>query len=127
MGDDDDKSVLSFSFLGWLDTSNNNNRRDPPERVQMKRSRGKVVNQYDLYIGRRCARGGWKLSESKWHNPKKYRSLDRYRKHVETNPELMEALGELLGKRIGCFCKPEAECHADVLIELCKEMLSRDK
>lgn len=31
--------------------------------------------------------------------------------------DLMNALGELRGKDLVCFCKPEA-CHGDILLEL---------
>jgi hypothetical protein len=74
-----------------------------------------VVNKYasdfDVYIGR----------GSKWGNPfvvgvdgTRKEVIDWYEEHLTNSPELLEALPELLGKRLGCFCKPKA-CHGDVL------------
>jgi hypothetical protein len=37
--------------------------------VHMKRAGGKVVQDCDVYIGRRMTMGGWNLPQSKWHNP----------------------------------------------------------
>jgi hypothetical protein len=33
-------------------------------------------------------------------------------------PHPMDALGELRGKNLACWCKPGEPCHADVLLEL---------
>ena len=70
--------------------------------------------RYDVYIGR----------PSKWGNPffiPEYGSrafvIQRYRDWIQTRPELLAALGEIRGKVLGCWCKPEA-CHGDVLAEL---------
>lgn len=87
-----------------------------------------VVNlhkeKYDVYIGR----------PTKWGNPFSHRSgtLARYkvdtreeavRKYKEwavTQPQIINHLHELMGKKLGCFCKPES-CHGDVLVELINE------
>lgn len=44
-------------------------------------------------------------------------TIARYREWIVTQPHLMATLGELKGKRLGCFCKPLA-CHGDVLAEM---------
>jgi Domain of unknown function (DUF4326) len=87
----------------------------------------KIVNMkkepYDIYIGR----------GSKWGCPftvikdrptlakeivgTKEEALAKYKEHVLASPELMEALDELEGKTLGCFCKPD-KCHGDVLLQL---------
>lgn len=87
----------------------------------------RVVNlkneSFDIYIGR----------GSKWGCPytiikdrptladfivdSKEEALAKYKEYVLASPELMEALDELEGKVLGCFCKPEL-CHGDVLLEL---------
>jgi hypothetical protein len=87
----------------------------------------KLVNlnkePYDVYIGR----------GSKWGCPytiirdrptlakeivdSKEEALDKYREYVLASPELMNSLGELDGKILGCFCSPK-QCHGDVLLEL---------
>ena len=77
-------------------------------------------NRYDVYIGRK----------SKWGNPfshlpnsiAKYKtqsrdeSIEKYKEWI-TNGEgsfLLDCLDELLGKKLGCFCKPK-KCHGDIL------------
>lgn len=77
-----------------------------------------VVNlrreSYDVYIGR----------GSKWGNPFKIgrdgtreEVIKKYREWIILQPQLIEELTILKGKRLGCYCKPLA-CHGDVLIEL---------
>ena len=82
----------------------------------------RVVNKkqtkiYDVYIGR----------GSKWGNPLKIGNdgdrndvIREYEDHIRNSPELLEALPELKGKTLGCWCRPKA-CHGDVLIKLLKE------
>lgn len=47
--------------------------------------------------------------------------IAKFRAYMEArlngDPTLVEQLLELEGKRLGCWCKPEA-CHGDVLLEL---------
>ena len=93
--------------------------------VHLKRTGGQVVQDCDLYIGRACNMGGWRLKQSKWHNPfsvKQYGrdgALEKYEKYIRES-ELMNDLHELRGKRLGCWCKPE-KCHGDILVKLLKE------
>lgn len=84
----------------------------------------KVVNKYkeecDVYIGR----------GSKWGNPfvigkdgTREEVIAKYRLHlwqqIKSGKVTGEDLLELDGKRLGCFCKPQA-CHGDVLIDAVK-------
>lgn len=69
---------------------------------------------YDVYIGR----------PSRWGNPyligrdgNRSEVIALYKLYLLDNTELMNALPELKGKVLGCYCKP-AECHGDVLEEL---------
>ena len=66
---------------------------------------------------------------SKWGNPFKAKKtnkksvnkcLKRYEDHVRKNPDLFNAVMELEGKELGCWCKP-FRCHGDILIKLFKE------
>ncbi len=86
-----------------------------------------VVNMYnescDIIISR----------PSKWGNPYTHikdkttlaqyivdtreEAIAKYREHILNSPELLEALDELEGKVLGCWCKPKS-CHGDVLLEL---------
>jgi len=61
---------------------------------------------------------------SKWGNPFRIGAdgdraevIRKYRAWVVGQAELMAALGELRGKRLGCWCSP-LPCHGDVLAEL---------
>lgn len=87
----------------------------------------RVVNKnkegYDVYIGR----------GSKWGNPythisnkktkaefivgSRKESIEKFKEYLLNNEELMSALPELKGKRLGCYCKPKS-CHGDVIVEL---------
>lgn len=78
-----------------------------------------VVNRktgadFDVYIGR----------PSKWGNPfviGKHGSREdvivRYWEWLLSRPDLVAALPELKGKRLGCWCHP-LPCHGDVLAEM---------
>lgn len=72
----------------------------------------KYKEQFDVYIGRASGPRG------KWGNPfyegTRDENIANFEKHLLASPELMQALPELLNKRLGCFCKPKA-CHGDIL------------
>ncbi len=85
-----------------------------------------VVQDCDVYIGRRIARGGWDLPASKWANPfsvaqcngSAEEAVKRYRAYLMSRPDLMACVAtELRGRVLGCWCKP-GPCHGDVLAEL---------
>ena len=68
---------------------------------------------------------------SKWGNPFKIgrdgsRSVVilKYRDWLLNNEPLMEALPELKGRDLYCFCSP-LPCHADVLLELANKELPK--
>lgn len=103
--------------------------------VRLRRRGGEVIQDCDVYIGRRCAQGGWNLPHSKWANPFNVRDVGSaaeavrlYRAWITGRPELLSQIGELKGKRLGCWCKngPNDPCHGDVLAELAN-MEGRDE
>lgn len=63
---------------------------------------------YDIYIGR----------PSKWGNPfsvgTREERISKYEAYIMSRPDLIQALPELVGKTLGCWCKPKA-CHGDIL------------
>ncbi|MGH7744302.1 MAG: DUF4326 domain-containing protein [Candidatus Dormibacteria bacterium] len=67
---------------------------------------------YDVYIGR----------PSKWGNPYVLKRggpsreviLRLYEEYLLRTPSLFDALGELEGKKLGCYCAPKL-CHGDIL------------
>jgi hypothetical protein len=97
------------------------------ELINMK---GKVVHckksAYDVYIGRAVPHSG--LKASKWKNPFKpgkdgdrEEVIEKFRKWILTQPDLMAALPELKGKILGCWCSPQ-RCHGDVLLDLAENV-----
>jgi hypothetical protein len=94
-----------------------------------------VVNlrreEYDIYIGR--GDGGdahlinTEVDERGWlGNPYTVEDFGReksiqefkkvFRDQLEANEEFREAVRDLDGKTLGCFCKPK-DCHGDVIAE----------
>lgn len=87
--------------------------------------RAKAAGRY-VYIGRG--------KDSIWGNPYTHIAkgtlarfvvpydevLLRYEQHVRASEMLMNRLGTLRGKVLGCFCKPKP-CHGDVLVKLVEE------
>ena len=72
---------------------------------------------HDVYVGR----------PSKWGNPfvvgrdgTRTEVIARYERWLHARPELLEALPELAGKTLGCWCAPHA-CHGEVLAKLAGE------
>ncbi len=69
---------------------------------------------FDVYIGR----------PSKWGNPFKLgrdgtreQVIAMYESWLQAQPALLDALPELRGKVLGCWCHP-LPCHGDVLVRL---------
>ena len=46
--------------------------------------------------------------------------IKMYEIYLRHSPDLIAALPELAGKRLGCYCKP-LPCHGDVLVKLLAE------
>ena len=64
---------------------------------------------------------------SKWGNPfvigrdgTRDQVIRMYEIHVRRSPDLIAALPELAGKRLGCYCKP-LPCHGEILVKLLGE------
>jgi hypothetical protein len=76
---------------------------------------------YDVLIGRPSEWGNpfshLKKSAAKFKVATRKEAVEKYREWIMTQPELLNKLETLRGKRLGCYCKP-LECHGDVLIEL---------
>lgn len=76
----------------------------------------KYKEEYDVYIGR----------GSKWGNPypitveqDRDMVISLYKQHlwsqIKSGEITTKDLLELDGKRLGCFCKPQA-CHGDIIV-----------
>lgn len=66
---------------------------------------------FDVYIGR----------PSKWGNPfsigkdgTREEVISKYEMYIMDKRDLIDALPELVGKTLGCWCAPNA-CHGDIL------------
>lgn len=93
----------------------------------------KAREPFDVYIGRRSLRA--KDPRCRVASPWANRPLEkgqtreqsisdferRLRWNLEQMPSLREQLLALRGKRLGCWCKPEA-CHGDVLVRVIEEI-----
>ena len=99
--------------------------------VRLLRKGGKIVQDCDVYIGRSVKRGGWNLEASIWANPFKRTpyvpgsTLAAYEKYVRSSTVLMNEIPSLVGKTLGCWCKPNP-CHGDVLVKLVNEHLQTE-
>ena len=89
------------------------------------RIREKRLEEWELYIGRGHPRHG--LPHSKWANPFPVnetmtveKSLERFRAYLKDS-HLERSIGELTGKVLICHCRPEAQCHGDILLEMLKD------
>ena len=78
----------------------------------------------NVYIGRSISG-----VSHKWGNPNKnvhtieerLNSIQLYRTHLDSNPDLLESLPELTGKNLGCHCAP-LPCHAEILHEYLEKL-----
>jgi len=102
-------------------------------------------NPQDVYIGRRQFYGRRFFAASGWGNPyladkpgikrdgTRAEVIQKYRQYILGHPcytftgrlpqpgVLPSHLHELVGKRLGCWCKPEP-CHGDVLKKLVEQL-----
>lgn len=96
--------------------------------VRLRRRGGHIVQDCDVYIGRRWTVGGWDLPQSEWANPYTVRQVGSAaeavrlyeHEHLARRPDLVAKVGSLKGLVLGCWCKnrPDDPCHGDVLARL---------
>lgn len=76
-----------------------------PTMVRLRHEGDVVVQDCDVYIGRRQTQGGWHL------------------KKFKEDPELwLQHLLDLEGQRLGCWCDPGLACHGHVIIEFYRDV-----
>ncbi|AVK75322.1 hypothetical protein pqer_cds_900 [Pandoravirus quercus] len=100
----------------------------PTRVVRLRRRGGHIVQDCDVYIGRRWTVGGWDLPQSEWANPYTVRQVGSAteavrlyeHEHLAQRPDLVAKVGSLKGLALGCWCKnrPDDPCHGDVLARL---------
>lgn len=75
--------------------------------VRIRRHKGEIVQDCDVYIGREQYQGGWKLPRSEWANPYSFSNygndrsevVQMYKEYIMKKPKLLSKLHELKGKR----------------------------
>lgn len=99
-----------------------------------------IDDENNVYIGRRGIvfimnedgdKERYPKKDSIWANPFKVSKdlsrdecIDKYKEYIMykiKNDPIKYDLKKLIGKTLGCWCKPEA-CHGDVLKELCEKL-----
>lgn len=100
--------------------------------VRIRQCKGDIIQYSDgfgqlvrsVYIGRSCYRGGYKLPQSKWHNPFKVKDCGSpevacklYLDYI-LKSDLINQVHELKGKLLMCFCDNIDKCHGSVLRKL---------
>jgi hypothetical protein len=76
----------------------------------------------DIYIGRPSLLGNpFRITKQ---TPRES-AISKFREYaaekVRIDPEFKEAVKNLAGRRLFCYCAP-APCHGDVLIRICEEL-----
>lgn len=95
----------------------------------------KYKSEYDVYIGRGSVWGN-PYTHIKDRNTKaefivetREESIEKYREFIynkiSTGEISMDDLRSLVGKRLGCFCKPKS-CHGDILVEIVSIIIKGD-
>ena len=86
-------------------------------------NRTRVVNikrePCDVYIGRpgHGQAGPWGNPFQIGRDGDRATVIGKYAAWIQTQPQLLARLPDLRGRRLGCFCAPQA-CHGDVLARL---------
>ena len=79
----------------------------------LKKSKGQLVYDYDVYIGPKIHNRHWFLQESEFNNPHQFGSVKSqeervqlYRKHVleKEGANMKNKIRDLRGKTLGCIC-----------------------
>ena len=80
-----------------------------------------IKNPNHLYIGRKRTLPALTLPASKWQNPYKItpiggrkEAVKKFEKYINKKTDLLQCIGELRGKTLGCWCHPKL-CHGNIL------------
>ena len=83
--------------------------KQPPKVVNIQ------FNEYDVFIGRPSKWGNpFKIGEGKYTREQ---ALEKFDEWIVGQADLLDDIGELRGKILGCYCKPE-RCHGDTLLQI---------
>lgn len=117
-----------------------------PKRIQRRMTKDWRKPEGAVYVGRpgpfgnpnrvvkRRDTGGWHVEHRNGSSVGAFGSkrdaaafaVDAYRAEVESDAALLDRIrAELAGRDLMCWCDPASPCHADVLLELVDEEVSR--
>ncbi len=97
-----------------------------PKRIQMRRTKDWRKPEGVVYVGR----------PSRWGNPfsvqelgraeamRRFRELFERTAHRKKFRYPLADIAILRGKDLGCWCRPDEACHADILIEFANRLSS---
>ena len=95
--------------------------------TKVRKRKGVVVFNYDVYIGPAIHNKYWNLEQSIWCNPYQFGKvgklrdrLDHYKRDVidKNGPKMLGKLRQLRGKTLGCICPNINNCHGLLLAKL---------
>ncbi len=86
-----------------------------PVRVQRKRVKGWKMPENTVYVGRPTKYGN-PYVPMLWGDTVET-CIERYKTNMSTMLK-QDAVKELKGKNLACFCPLDKPCHADVLLEI---------
>jgi len=95
--------------------------------TKVRKHKGAIVYDYDVYIGPAIHNRHWNLEQSVWCNPYQFGKvgkardrLDRYKRDVidKNGPKMLGKLRQLRGKTLGCICPNIKNCHGHLLAKL---------
>lgn len=96
-----------------------------PKRIQRKRTKGWKMPRNTVYVGRPTKYGnpfvvgkGWEWSYFTCRNSEE--AVDMFASDIYCSSVGLtrEAIAQLRGKNLACWCALDQPCHADVLLEL---------
>lgn len=102
----------------------------PATRVRLRlRANGEIVQGWDVYVGRECTRGPYRLPRHPLHNPVSLhqcqgdaaRAVEAYKARLRQRPDLLDQIPALRHQRVACFCPINEPCHADWLVQLAND------
>jgi hypothetical protein len=98
-------------------------------RIQRKRSKGWRMPVGAVYVGRPTKFGNpWQVGDRIDGQRVTHRiAADWYRKNVTADSAMgRDAVAELRGKDLACWCPLDQPCHADVLLEIANAPIAQD-
>lgn len=93
------------------------------KRIQLSRRKGYRMPRNAVKVDRTSRWGNpWKVGDKPPYGSTPMtaeQAVAEYRRLLDMKPEMKARVkAELRGRDLACWCKPDAPCHADVLLEV---------